>query len=333
MSKKIIGNYSAAEASKAIKNADRIFCKVTDDGTIYVLSGYFIFKMCPEEYAAIAQPVVHREAGDWEVYKDDKRDGCTFPVEKYFSDAVQAVQDAAPLDHCPLFAYAPKNPALHWEAFYNKESDFAAFYNAAYISALLPAAQIKSTGAQKPAIACMDGEPFALILPIRADAKLAQGIRAYFAAADDSDESDGACRDVNALQSKLDACKNDLAQAQADLENARKANAAQSERIGRALDENDALRMQISRLKDEISALREAQQAAPSENKPEPKTAAEQIAARFAALADVTATIKGAHTATPVVWLAGDTKNHAAEIEAAGAVWSSKKSAYYYRVA
>lgn len=60
---------------------------------------------------------------------------------------------------------------------------------------------------------------------------------------------------------------------------------------------------------------------------------AEQIAARFSDLAGVTTTIKGAQTAAPVVWLAGDTERHADAIKAAGAKWSSKKSAYYVRVA
>ena len=38
-------------------------------------------------------------------------------------------------------------------------------------------------------------------------------------------------------------------------------------------------------------------------------------------------------TAAPVVWLAGDTKPHEKEIEAAGGKWSGKKNAYYFRVA
>ena len=50
-------------------------------------------------------------------------------------------------------------------------------------------------------------------------------------------------------------------------------------------------------------------------------------------IAGVTTTIKGAQTAAPVVWLAGDTERHADAIKAAGAKWSSKKSAYYVRVA
>ena len=47
----------------------------------------------------------------------------------------------------------------------------------------------------------------------------------------------------------------------------------------------------------------------------------------------LTATIKGAATAAPVVWLAGDTKPHAKAIEADGGKWSGKKNAYYFRVA
>lgn len=47
----------------------------------------------------------------------------------------------------------------------------------------------------------------------------------------------------------------------------------------------------------------------------------------------LTATIKGATTAAPVVWLSGDTKPHAKAIEADGGKWSGKKNAYYFRVA
>ena len=60
---------------------------------------------------------------------------------------------------------------------------------------------------------------------------------------------------------------------------------------------------------------------------------AEIIAARWAEVDGLTATIKGATTAAPVVWLAGDTKPHEKEIEAAGGKWSGKKNAYYFRVA
>lgn len=44
-------------------------------------------------------------------------------------------------------------------------------------------------------------------------------------------------------------------------------------------------------------------------------------------------TMNAPEYAAPVVWLAGDTKPHEKEIEAAGGKWSGKKNAYYFRVA
>lgn len=83
----------------------------------------------------------------------------------------------------------------------------------------------------------------------------------------------------------------------------------------------------------DLVKLHETKTEQPAEQKPEPKTAAEIIAARWAEVDGLTATIKGATTAAPVVWLAGDTKPHEKEIEAAGGKWSGKKNAYYFRVA
>lgn len=129
--------------------------------------------------------------------------------------------------------------------------------------------------------------------------KAARAVKAYFAECDN---------DATAEADKLRA---ELAQAQNEL---------------------SAVRGDLNRATNKIAEL-EAQQAAPAAEQPEPKTAAELIAARFADLAGVTTTIKGAQTAAPVVWLAGDTERHADAIKAAGAKWSNKKSAYYVRVA
>lgn len=90
---------------------------------------------------------------------------------------------------------------------------------------------------------------------------------------------------------------------------------------------------EIDELKNKLAELHETKTEQPAEQKPEPKTAAEIIAARWAEVDGLTATIKGATTAAPVVWLAGDTKPHEKEIEAAGGKWSGKKNAYYFRVA
>lgn len=108
--------------------------------------------------------------------------------------------------------------------------------------------------------------------------------------------------------------------------------------LAQAQEEAAALRGDLYRATNEIDELKNklaelVQATYTAEQKPEPKTAAEIIAARWAEVDGLTATIRGATTAAPVVWLAGDTKPHEKEIEAAGGKWSGKKNAYYFRVA
>ena len=55
--------------------------------------------------------------------------------------------------------------------------------------------------------------------------------------------------------------------------------------------------------------------------------------AKLAALDGVTATIKGAQTAAPVVWLTGEADAHKDEIEKLGGKWSGKRSAWYFKIA
>ena len=110
--------------------------------------------------------------------------------------------------------------------------------------------------------------------------------------------------------------------------------------LARSQEEAAALRGDLYRAANEITELKnklaeqhETKSEQPAAETVEPKTAAEIIAARWAEGDGLTATIKGAATAAPVVWLAGDTKPHEKEIEAAGGKWSGKKNAYYFRVA
>ena len=41
------GSFNPSAAAKALKMADRYFCQITDDGTIYAGSGYVLFKLTP----------------------------------------------------------------------------------------------------------------------------------------------------------------------------------------------------------------------------------------------------------------------------------------------
>lgn len=152
-------------------------------------------------------------------------------------------------------------------------------------------------------------EPFAVVMPIRAEPNAARAIKAFFTEAAEDDTKTG----------EADKLRAELAQAQEEA-------AALRGDLYRAANE-------IDELKAKLAELHEAKTEQPAEHKPEPKTAAEIIAARWAEVDGLTATIRGATTAAPVVLLAGDTKPHEKEIEAAGGKWSGKKNAYYFRVA
>lgn len=311
--KKFTGYYTN-EAVKALKSADKIICRVTEDGAIYVTTGYTLYKMNPLEYAAVAQPVTCCEPGNWIIDKSGKRDESTFDAAKIFSDAVKAAENAGELARCPMNLDTRKE--IMW-SYYNADQDFASFYNHKFIMALSPSAKLRAAGATSAAVAYIDGEPFAMVLPIRPEGSASRAVKAYF-----TDE---------AAATKADA--EEIAKLKRERDEAMDAGltAEQDAKAARAVILE--LQEKIAQQAAELEALRSAPQAEPVNEKPEPKTAAEMIVSRFAELEGVTATIKGAQTAAPVVWLTGETEKHADAIKAAGAKWSNKKSAFYVRVA
>lgn len=280
--KKFTGRYTTNTA-KALKGSERILCQVSEDGTIYICNGFLLCTMNVPEYAATVQPLTCCEPGAWTFDKDGKHE-----------------DEAHKLDLVKLFADTVRDTA---------DADFAAIYDTKFIDALHPAAQLRTTSAISAALAYINDEPFAVVMPIRAEPNVARAIRAFFTeAAEDNTKTDEA-----------DKLRAELAQAQEEA-------AALRGDLYRAANE-------IDELKNKLAELHETKTEQPAEQKPEPKTAAEIIAARWAEVDGLTATIKGATTAAPVVWLAGDTKPHEKEIEAAGGKWSGKKNAYYFRVA
>jgi len=297
---KYTGNYTK-DTAKAIKAAEKLICTTTEDGAIYLCSGYWMYKMNPLEYATVAQPVTHCDAGNWTIDSNGKHDGNNGTnLLKIFEEAAKAAEHKPALERCPLSLNRDSLTAY----LYHSPDGFAAAYNGLYISAISKGHQLRAPGTTSPAVIYDRNEPFALIMPIRLDAKDSRAVLAYYnkPAADHADNN------------------------AAELEQARNENAKQAAEL-------EALRAKLAEL--------EAQQAQPQEPAEDPqqaaqadgKTAAEIIAARFSELAGVTTTIKGAQTAAPVIWLAGNTQEHAEAIKAAGGKWSNKKSAFYVRVA
>ena len=296
---KYTGNYTK-NAAKAIKAAEKLICTTTEDGAIYLCNGYWMYKMNPLEYATVAQPVTHCEAGNWTIDSNGKRDGNDGKsLLKIFQDAAKATENKPGLERCPLSLDRGNLTAY----LYHSPDGFASAYNSLYISAICNGQQLRAPGATSPAVIYDGNEPFALIMPIRLEGKDSRAVLAYYNKPDASSVSNAA---------DLSIARKEIARQDAELE---------------------ALRAKLAEL--------EAQQAQPQEPAEDPqqtvqadgKTTAEIIAARFSELAGVTTTIKGAQTAAPVIWLAGNTQEHAEAIKAAGGKWSNKKSAFYVRVA
>ena len=318
--KKFTGNYSA-DAGKALKSAGgRIFCKVDEDGMIYTCTGYFVYRMRPDEYAATVQPVTKCDAGNWIIENGEKREAgpSDFDVIKTFRDTVNACTGAA-LDRCPADFTVEKGGTL---SSYYSAAGFAAFYNQLYTSGLYQGLTIRANSAISPAVFYDGEEAVAMVLPVKAKAETARAVKAYFTEqpAEDSDNA----AELATLRAELDSARNDR-------------RAAEIERAA-MLDTITEQAAEIGTLRAELDKLH-AEQAAPEQATDTPaapvdmRSAAEIIAARFTELDGVRAVIKGAGTAAPVVWLAGDTEKHADAIRAAGAKWSGKRSAYYIRVA
>lgn len=344
--KKFTGSFTP-DASKALKGSQRLICRTDKDGVAYVTNGCTAYKMFPHEYAAVVQPVTCCEAGNYSIQNGEKRDEVNFDLEKTFHDSVKAADDSGDMARCPLVLTLDKKRTA--AAYYNAEKDFVALYDTRYISALAPGFTLRAPSSTAAAVAYSSGEPVALVLPIRPDDKATRAVKAYFtqAAENKTDEA-----------SEAEQLRAEIARLQDKLNRAETGAAALEERVQERANEAEQLNAKISTLEDELSTVghenaklreRVEEQAAELDSlrttaehnetadEPKPatnaKSAAEIIAQRFASMDGVTATIKGAQTTAPVVWLSGDTEKHADAIKAAGAKWSGKKSAYYVRVA
>ena len=306
------GNFTA-NAGKALKGVDRLFCRTDDDGMIYICTGYYVYRMNKAEYAATIQPMTKCDAGNWNIERGEKREAgpADFDVVKVFRDNVAKLDGKAPHDitltRCPVTFQVESGEMC---GYYNPVVGFAAFYNVLYMSAFAPDLVIYSNGTTTPAFLFRGEEPVGLVLPVRAKANAARAVKAYFT---EVQPAEAPAAELEALRAELDKLRSEL-------ETEREYSAAK-----RA--ENEEL---YTRLAEQES--KPAPEAAPALAE-DLRSAAELIAARFAGLEGVETTIRGAQTAAPVVWLAGEVKRHADAIRAAGAKWSSKKSAYYVRVA
>ena len=245
---KFTGRYTAATA-KALKGSPRLVCQVTEDGTIYVCNGFLLCTMNPPEYAATVQGFTCCEPGNWTIDKDGKRedDAHKLDLVRLYADTLKANADAQPLQRSPLTVQTPKAAAV---CYYNAAADFAAIYDTKFIAALHPAAQLRTTSAISAAVAYCDDEPFAVVMPIKAEPETVRAVRAFFTEAAED----------NAKTGEADKLRADLAQSQEEAATLRGD-------LYRAANE-------IDELKNKLAELHEAKMEQPAAEAVEPKTAA-----------------------------------------------------------
>lgn len=295
--KKFTGNYTT-EAGKVLKGSERLICTVAAEDEIYISNGFVLYKMTRFEYAAAVQPVTCCEPGNWRMNKTGGRTECNdMDLAKLFADTLKTADKAAALTRCPLAVQIDGKTTA--ATYYAAEADFTALFNTKFISALAPSAALRSAGPISAAIAYAADVPFAIVLPIKPKDEAARAVKAYFHEIDHKAEADKLRAECDKLRAELRRAQNEIECQAAEL----------------------------------AEAARRAERKTQQPETVEPKTAAELIASRFADMDGVSVTIKGAQTAAPVVWLSGETDKHADKIEAAGAKWSNKKSAWYVRVA
>ena len=284
-------------------------------GVIYAATDHLAVILTAEQYNNHVYPVTHRAPSDYFYRNGDEQDCKPLDIVTLFTRCVKENTNGGVLEPCPL-VLQDKGARRLVEFYHNPDGDALEVYDQAYTSAFGDCIFFSAHNTAG-AMAVCDKIPVGFVLPInfksdspRCAAHL-RAVRAWFADAPEVVES----QEVQNLRAALNAAQQEQAQLEEDVHQLRR------------------------RLQDEHTARVAAeQQAKPAANcsaksNSSPAAAAQDLAKKFSALAGITATIKGAQTSIPIIWLSGDVEHNKAAIVKAGGKWSAKRSAYYIRCA
>ena len=322
-------NYTTA-LTRSLKITERLHCRVNEETrAVYVCNGYFLVKLDRTEYDALVRPVTQREAGNFVIENGEQVPNEPLDMEKLLADAAQeAAHELTPAPF--LFDPGVKGVKSKIAAYYSESGDFVAGFNsdyAAIISASLPR---KSKNPTSPMVVFSGDEPQAMILPVRLGSpekpsRVPAAVRAFFT--DKPEES---------ADEKLKRARKDRDEWE------QMARRLEAERVGLERTISDLQKVladktaEIEALTDRLNAQPDPQpqeEAAEAQQEQTPADKAAALVETLAALDGITATVKGAQTAAPVVWLTGEADAHKEKIEAMGGKWSNKRGAWYFKIA
>lgn len=321
--------YFTKKAAQALKG-DRIMCRTYDDGkTIYLCNGYVLYKCSSVDYEAIFRAALGRDPGDWSINKN-VIGPCDFDAAGMMEKSARAADHK--MERVALEFQTGGKPAAATIA---EDRSFTALFNPAFLE-VVTNCDLFSAGKAAPAVYAREGDPVALIMPVKISEAQDRTIRAYIDAPEkedrpaDNDKIRALEAEKDAETARADALTNELVTLRAALEKSQAEAVELSqelETVKQQMDREAAPmdRSRLAELVDAAAADYKAEQAA------QDMTPAQKAVARVEALG-LTATIKGAQTASPVVWINGG-QDRADDLKKAGAVWSGKRGAYYIRVA
>lgn len=357
---KNFGNYTAA-TGKALKASDRLVCQVCEDGSIFICNGYWIYKMTKEEYAAIVQPISHCDAGNWRITSTG-REASDMDISRIWNDSVSDSENSPVLEFAPMVNRSGKHEISG--AFCRKTSTVH-LYNKSFLDSVNPAAIFRVKNKLSPAVAYIDDTPFAMVMPINPTndngSNFCRAVKAWFADQDAAPTKDVAIADPGS--ESIAELRAQLADRDAAITQTQQHNSLLRSRVDSlkavadeykaardaARQELEALQAQAEKDTQTIQELRAALEAAQNSNPDETaqpaeiaqpaaiarpqKQTAEAAAARFSSIPGTTVTVKGAQSASPVIWIAAATMEAEKAVKAAGARWAAKRNAFYYSVA
>jgi len=293
-----------------------------DDGYIFVTNGVILVKLNQLEYDELIRPITQRDPAAYVLYKNGLMEGREpLDMEKVLADS--AKKSTAPADLAP-FTFAIDKKA-NGTFFYNSAADAVVIVNADFVSAFTACGTFKAGGPSAPVVIDQGGEegpdPIGLILPIRpSNEKLCTAVRAYY--------TDQPTADAAQLQQERDRLRRKVEDLITQNNNGDAIMTDQQNKICDLLDQRDALAAQVATLQAQLAAL----QAQPQDKIPQAAGKAEPVKALLDKL-QIPYIVKGAQTASPVLWTTADPGDHAAELKAAGMAWSAKRNAWYIKAA
>lgn len=289
-----------------------------DDGYIFVTNGVILVKLNLLEYDELIRPITQRDPAAYVLDHNGVVEGREpLDMEKTLADT--AANSAAPVTLAPFtFAIDKKTRGAF---FYNADADAVILVNADFVSAFTAYGTFKAGASCAPVVIDQGDEegpdPIALILPIRPkNNKVCAAVRAYYI--------EQPAADASQLQQERDELRRKVDELTVQRNNGEAIMTDQQNKICELLDQRDALAAQLAAI-----------QAAPTQNAPAadpaPVGKLDELTSAVAALG-FTYTVKGQQTAAPVIWVDGDPGDKKADLEALGAKWSGKRSAWYLKV-